>query len=80
MDQAASCFACWYKFTKIKSLLKIFWLCMIKNGCGQSGLETLILAECKELSDGINWFFEGCIKFTQIKRWLKNFLGGLGQK
>ena len=53
---------------------------MIKNGCGQSGLGTLILAECKELSDGINWFFEGCIKFTQIKRWLKNFLGGLGQK
>ena len=33
-------FSCWYKFTQIKGLLKIFGVGMVKNGCGQLGDET----------------------------------------
>ena len=29
-------FACWYRFKKIKSWSKIFWVGIVKNGCGQS--------------------------------------------
>ena len=43
IDETASFFACCYKFTKIESSLKIFWLGMVKNGCGQSGPWTLKL-------------------------------------
>ena len=31
-------FACWYKFTKVKSWSKLFCLGMVKNGFGQSEL------------------------------------------
>ena len=31
-------FQFWCKFTKIKSWSKTFWLGIVKNGCGQSGL------------------------------------------
>ena len=37
IDETASYCACWYKFRKIKSWLKIFWWGMVKNECGQSG-------------------------------------------
>ena len=30
-------FACWYRFTKIKSWSKIYWVSLVKNGCDQSG-------------------------------------------
>ena len=56
-DYTASFFACWYKFMKIKSWFKIFWLGMFKNGCGQSGLWNLKLIVSEEWRDGINKFF-----------------------
>ena len=34
IDETASFFACGYKFIKIKSWSKIYWLVMVKNGCG----------------------------------------------
>ena len=34
-------FACWYRFTKIKSWSKIYWVGMVENGCGKSVHETL---------------------------------------
>ena len=68
----ASFFACWYKFTKIKSWTNIFWLGMIKNGCG-CGLWTLKLTVSQEWTDGMKWFLACWYKFMQIKRWF--FLG-----
>ena len=37
-------FACWYRFTKIKSWSKLFWVGVVKNERGQSGHGTLQLA------------------------------------
>ena len=36
--------SCWYKLIKIKTLLKIYWPAMVKNGCGHSCQEILKLA------------------------------------
>ena len=72
IDETASFFACWCKFTKIKSWFKSFWWGMVKNECGQSGLLTLKLTVSQERTDGTNWFFTYWYSFTQIKRWLKN--------
>ena len=58
------------KFTKFKSWLKMSYLGMARNGCGQAGLWTLKLYlknDQMELTD----FFARWYKFTQIKRWLK---------
>ena len=52
---------------------KIFWFCMVKNGCDQSGLWALKLIVSQEWTDGINWFFACWYSFTEIKRWLKIF-------
>ena len=73
-------FACWYKFIKIKSWLKFFWLGMVKNGCDQPGLWTLKLTVSEEWIDVINWFFACWYKFFQIKRWLSILGGGNCQK
>ena len=43
-----------YKFTQIKSWLNIFWVSMVKNGCGQSRDRTLKLTVFEEWSDGVN--------------------------
>ena len=77
-NDRASFFACWYKFMKIKSWLKIFWLGMFKNGCDLSGLWTLKLIGSEEWADGINRFFAWWYKF--IQKLLENFCGGHGQK
>ena len=64
---------------KIKSSLKIFWLGMFKNGCGQSGLWNLKLIVSEEWTHGINNFF-ACwfwYKFIQIKSCLKIFRVGM---
>ena len=53
--------------------MKIFWLGMVKNRCGQSGLWTLKLILSQKGADGINWFFAWWHKFTQIKSSLKIF-------
>ena len=34
-----------------------FWVGMVRNGCGQSGQETLKLTTSQEWIDGMNWFF-----------------------
>ena len=52
---------------------KIFWFCMVKNGCDQSGLWALKLIVSQEWTDGINWFFACWYNFTEIKKWLKIF-------
>ena len=49
IDEPVYFLACWYKFTKIswkkkkKKLIKFFWLSVVKNRYGQSGLWTLKL-------------------------------------
>ena len=67
IDETASLFECWYKFTKIKSWSSFF----IRHG--QSCLWTLNLTVSQEWTDEINWFFANYYKFTQLKRWLKIF-------
>ena len=42
-----------------------FWLGMVKNGCGQSGLWTLKLMLSQEWTDGVKWFFACWYNFTQ---------------
>ena len=59
IDETASFLACWYKFTKCISWSKLFWLVVVKNACGQSGLSTVKLTVCQTWTDGISWFF-GC--------------------
>ena len=73
IDESASFFACWCKFTKIKRELKIFGLVVVRNGCGQSGLWALKVTVTQEWTNGINWFFACWHNFTQINRRLKVF-------
>ena len=63
IDETASFLACWCKITKIKCWLKVFWLSIVKNGYGQSGLWTLKLTISQGWTD---WY-----KFMQVKKWLK---------
>ena len=56
-DETASFFAFRYKFTKIESCSKIYWVNMVKKGHSQSGHRTLKLIVSKKWTDGINWFF-----------------------
>ena len=56
IDEMPSLFACWYKFTKIKSWPKIFFFFFVKNGCGQFSLWTVKLTVPQEWTDGINGF------------------------
>ena len=56
VDETASFFPCWYKFTKIKIHI-FFWLGIVKNGSGQSALGTLKLNVSEEWNDEIDWFF-----------------------
>ena len=71
INETASVLACWYKCTKIKGWLKLFWSGMVKNGYGQSGLWSLKLMASLKWTNGINWFFACWYNFMQIKRWLK---------
>ena len=50
-------FAHWYRFITAKSWLKIYWVGLVKNGCGQSGLGTLKLTVSQNWTDEITWFF-----------------------
>ena len=70
-------FACQCKFTKIKSWLRIFWLVMVKNRCGQFSLWTLKLNLSEDWTDGINCFFVGWYRFTKIKNWSNVFWVGM---
>ena len=67
IDESTSLFACWYKFTKIKSWLEFFWLSRVKNGCGQSGLWTLKLTISKEWTNGINFFLQAGTNSGKLK-------------
>ena len=64
IDETALFSACWYKFTKNKSWLKIFWLGMVKNGYGQYDLWTLKLTYLKneqiELTDFLHSGTNSC--------------------
>ena len=53
---------------------KFFWLSILKNKRGQSGLRILKLNLSQKRTDGTNQLFAGKYKFTHMKRWLK-FLG-----
>ena len=55
----------------------IFWVSMIRNGCGQSGVWTLNLTVSEQWPDGIKWFFACWYKCMQIKRCLKMFEVGM---
>ena len=73
MDETVIFFACWYRFSKIKSWSKLFWLGMVKNGCGQSDLWTpkllYVKNEWMELTD----FLHAGTNSHRLKRWLKDF-------
>ena len=59
--ETASFFACWYKFTNIKSWLESPWWGMVKNECGQSGLWNLKLIVAQERTDGTHFLHTGTI-------------------
>ena len=40
---------------------------MVKNGCGQPCDETLKLTVSVEWTDGINWYFACCYRFSKLK-------------
>ena len=71
---------CWYKFTKIKSWSKFFWMGMARKGCGQSGHRILKLAVSQKWINWMNWFFAWWCKFRKAKSYFNNFLGGREQK
>ena len=75
--ETVSFFACFCKFLKIKSWLKLFWLGMVKSRCNQSGLWTLKVIVSGEWTDRINWCFACWYKFIQIIRCLIIFWGGI---
>ena len=67
IDETASFFACWNKFTKIKSSSTIFCFGMVENECGQSGHGTLKLAVSQEWTGGINWYLHSSTNSCKIK-------------
>ena len=48
-DEKAWFVAYWCRFMEIKSLLKNIGVGMVKNGCGHSGLRTLLLKKIQEI-------------------------------
>ena len=60
-------FACWYRFTKIKSWSKIFWVGIVENRYGQPGQRTLSWLSL------VYWFFKCWYKFRKAKSWFNNF-------
>ena len=66
-------FACWYKFNQIKSWLQNFWMGVVKNGCSQSGHDTLKLTVSQEWIDGMIWFFTCWYKFRKAKSYFTDF-------
>ena len=69
--------ACWDQFKKIKFWSMIFLVGMVKNGCGQSGYETLKLNVSQEWTVGINWFFPWCYRFRNAKSCFNDFWVGV---
>ena len=57
INEIALFFACWYQFKKEKIWWINFPVGMTKNGCGQSGYETLKLKVTQEWTVGKNWFW-----------------------
>ena len=51
---------------------------MAKNGCHQSGYETLKLNVSQERAVGINWFLAWYYKFRKAKSCFNGFLGSRG--
>ena len=58
---------------KIKCWSNIFWVGMVKNGCGQSGHGNLKLTVPQKWTNGINWFFSSWYKFRRAKSWFNDF-------
>ena len=58
---------------KNKRNWSFIWLGMAKDGCGQSGYETLKLNGSQEGAVGINWFFAWCYKFRRAKSCFNDF-------
>ena len=57
--------------------MKIFGVCMVKYGYGQSCDRTLKLTVFEKWADGINWIYACQYRLTKIKSWSKVFLIGL---
>ena len=55
-DEKVWFFACWYRFTEIKSWSKNVGVGVVKNGYDHSGLKTLKLAVSQKGINWINWF------------------------
>ena len=77
INEIAWFFACWYKFTEIKSWSKTFWMGMVRNGCGQVSHGTGMLAVLQEWIDGMNWFFACWCKYRKAKIYFNDFSFGL---
>ena len=56
-----------------------FWVGMVRNGCDQSGGETLKLTVTEGWTDRINWFFAYWYRFSKIKGWSIIFWVGMVQ-
>ena len=73
-------FTCWYRFTRIKSISKMFWVGMVKNWCRQSGHETLKLTLSQKWPDRINWFFCMLVQIQKKENLIQKLMGGPCQK
>ena len=69
--------ACWHKFMKIKSWVKIFWMVVIKNVCDASGQGKQKLALSQKWMGEINWLLHADANSGTLFQW---FSGGHGQK
>ena len=78
-DQWNSLFFC--MLIQIQKKLKVyqffFGWAWSKNGSGQSGHGSLILAVSQERIDVMNWFFTCCCKFRKAKSYFNDFWVGL---
>ena len=50
---------------------------MVKNGCGQSGEQTLKLTLSQKCRDGVEWVFSSWYKLKKAKSWFKDFYVGV---
>ena len=54
-------------------LMQIYWMGMVKNGCGQSGHGTLKLTVSQNWTDEITWFFACYYKCRKAESWFNHF-------
>ena len=55
----------------------MFWVGVVKNGCGESGYRTLKLTVSQECTDRVTKFFKCWYKFRKAKSCFNDFWVGM---